>query len=236
MTKKLTIKDIKLAIELENEYELLSKEYINNHSKLEILHKSCGDLFWMNWVHFNRGQRCPKCNGKYKHTLKFVKEQIKLFDGYELLSKQYINSYLKLEIIHSLCGESFWMSWNTFNAGQRCKKCYLESVTGENHHNWNPNLTDDDRENGRNCPENREWRKAVYERDDHTCQKCLVRGGSLQAHHILPWALFPELRFEVENGITLCKFCHNRYHSVWGKGEGCNHKTMKTHLIYNHDL
>lgn len=54
------------------------------------------------------------------------------------------------------------------------------------------------------------WRKQVYERDDYTCQLCGVRGGELQADHIKPFSLFPDLRFELSNGRTLCKPCHRK--------------------------
>lgn len=54
-----------------------------------------------------------------------------------------------------------------------------------------------------------EWRKAVFERDDYTCQFCGVRGTYLEADHIKPWAYFPELRFEISNGRTLCRKCHD---------------------------
>lgn len=60
----------------------------------------------------------------------------------------------------------------------------------------------------RASPEYIQWRKAVYERDDFNCQECKARGGKLEAHHIKPFATHPELRFEVSNGITLCKSCH----------------------------
>jgi len=53
------------------------------------------------------------------------------------------------------------------------------------------------------------WRKAVFERDNFTCQKCGKRGCKLEAHHIKEWADFPELRYDVDNGQTLCKKCHN---------------------------
>jgi hypothetical protein len=52
------------------------------------------------------------------------------------------------------------------------------------------------------------WRSAVFKRDDHTCQECGVRGGTLNADHIKPFAVFPEGRFEVSNGRTLCRDCH----------------------------
>lgn len=54
----------------------------------------------------------------------------------------------------------------------------------------------------------RQWRRAVYERDDYTCQHCGKRGGRLNAHHIKAWATHPELRYEISNGLTLCVDCH----------------------------
>jgi 5-methylcytosine-specific restriction endonuclease McrA len=52
------------------------------------------------------------------------------------------------------------------------------------------------------------WRRAVFERDDYTCQMCRIRGGQLQADHIKSYAHFPELRLDVSNGRTLCRPCH----------------------------
>lgn len=55
------------------------------------------------------------------------------------------------------------------------------------------------------------WRLAVYQRDKFACRRCgrYGRGARLQAHHIHRWATHPQLRFELSNGITLCKFCHD---------------------------
>lgn len=60
--------------------------------------------------------------------------------------------------------------------------------------------------------EYRQWRTAVYERDDYTCQSCQKRGGNLQAHHVKSWASFPALRYDVANGQTLCAECHHALH------------------------
>lgn len=56
----------------------------------------------------------------------------------------------------------------------------------------------------------RRWRQAVYVRDDYTCQLCDVRGGNLHADHILPFSSYPELRYELSNGRTLCAECHRK--------------------------
>lgn len=60
----------------------------------------------------------------------------------------------------------------------------------------------------------KEWRRAVFERDNYTCQACNARGSVLHAHHIKPYSTNPELCFVVENGITVCRSCHRAQHPV----------------------
>ena len=57
-----------------------------------------------------------------------------------------------------------------------------------------------------------DWRKTVYERDLHTCQQCQKQNCKLNAHHIKDGINYPELRYIVENGITLCEKCHKKEH------------------------
>ena len=68
----------------------------------------------------------------------------------------------------------------------------------------------------RNTKEYSEWRESVYKRDKYTCQICKKVGGNLNAHHIKEYAKFPELRFEIDNGITLCEECHRKIHKKGG--------------------
>ena len=93
--------------------------------------------------------------------------------------------------------------------------CYQKQRTSET--NYNPNLTDEERVIKRNFPEYRQWRKAVFERDNYTCQMCFQRGGELQAHHLNSWASNKELRFDLDNGLTLCEECHTDLH-FWNGG------------------
>lgn len=51
------------------------------------------------------------------------------------------------------------------------------------------------------------WRRAVFARDDYTCQFCGSRGGKLVADHFRPWSIYPALRYDVGNGRTLCMEC-----------------------------
>ena len=68
------------------------------------------------------------------------------------------------------------------------------------------------------------WSKAVRERDGNACFIC----GSterLAAHHILPARTWPECKFDIENGITLC----NKRHHTLGKlsiHRGCGALTV----------
>ncbi len=64
----------------------------------------------------------------------------------------------------------------------------------------------------RNDTEVVQWKKIVLERDNHQCTRCEGK-NDLHVHHIVSWADAPELRIIPENGIVLCKRCHNKEHS-----------------------
>jgi 5-methylcytosine-specific restriction endonuclease McrA len=57
----------------------------------------------------------------------------------------------------------------------------------------------------------KKWRQQIYKRDNFTCQwpHC-GKTKKLNAHHIQRWADFPGLRYHINNGITLCRDCHQR--------------------------
>lgn len=93
------------------------------------------------------------------------------------------------------------------------QKRYLSEIhRGEKNPQWKGGVTPLYKQI-RKSQEYKLWREAVFERDNYTCIWCGARGGNgkkviLHPDHIKPFALYPELRFAIDNGRTLCVDCH----------------------------
>lgn len=99
-----------------------------------------------------------------------------------------------------------------------CKNCARK---GASNNNWQGGITPEN-VSLRSSKEMREWRIAVFERDNYTCQHCGARSGNgkiiiLNADHIKPFAYYPDLRFDIDNGRTLCVDCHKETETYAGK-------------------
>lgn len=110
-----------------------------------------------------------------------------------------------------------WNKGLTKETDIRIKKNAI-SCSGKLNHNYNHNITDEERQVGRNYPEYKEWRQVVYKRDSYICQICGKEGGNLNAHHLEGYTDNPELRTTLSNGITLCEKCHKDFHHQYGRG------------------
>ena len=97
------------------------------------------------------------------------------------------------------------ISWKTDKTAKEDKRI----PAGDRHHNWRGGITPKNKLI-RHSLKFKEWKNAVFERDNYTCQECYHRGGRLHPHHIKSFSKYPLLRFEVNNGITLCEECHKQ--------------------------
>jgi len=86
----------------------------------------------------------------------------------------------------------------------------------------------------RDSKEVRKWRKRVLERDGFKCVECGNK-ENLEAHHILPWSTFPDLRTDINNGKTLCNECHAGEHEHDGVEHLILSRSNKTNNT-NHNL
>lgn len=98
-----------------------------------------------------------------------------------------------------------------------CAKHLLESQ--KKHEEWLKNHKKKPFENAirSNNYNNSEWRalrKEVLERDNNQCQQCGATaeesGFPLEIHHIIPPKGNKEFFYDINNCVTLCKFCHSR--------------------------
>ncbi|MEK4873124.1 HNH endonuclease [Niallia sp. FSL W8-1348] len=100
---------------------------------------------------------------------------------------------------------------------------------GKENPNYNPDKTDEEREKERLVEGYGIWRTKVYERDNYTCRCCgYDKGSILTAHHLDSWDWCKEKRLDVNNGITLCKKCHKKFHDKYGYG----HNTKQQFISY----
>jgi hypothetical protein len=92
------------------------------------------------------------------------------------------------------------------------KKSFREKMSGPKNKRWNPDRSQIDLNKRRNWSvQCIEWREAIFKRDGHKCrisnEEC---SAFVEAHHILRWSEYPDLRFNINNGITLCRAHHPR--------------------------
>lgn len=129
---------------------------------------------------------------------KVTKKDFRKFSKSESLSKFYkFLNYLKLEI------DSFGKDYTDNIAHCLKMDVILRRIMG------NP-LESDKRRSGNY----HHWREAILKRDDYACQ-CCGRSKSLEVHHLYPYSERPDLRLDGDNGVTLCKECHKRYHYLY---------------------
>jgi len=119
------------------------------------------------------------------------------------------------------CSEERKRKISLANLGRKKKEFSIETRRrmsdarkGEKSHFWRGGLTEQTLRI-RHGLEYKLWREAIFARDNWTCIWCGRRSRKdehieLNADHIKPFSLYPELRFDITNGRTLCVDCHKK--------------------------
>ena len=120
-----------------------------------------------------------------------------------------------------VCGKEYERKKNEESETKTCSiKClgvwHSLEMRNEKASNWKGGITSI-HQLIKNSKEYKEWREAVFKRDNFTCQKCEANNVYINAHHIKSFSNFPELRFEINNGVTLCEPCHSLTENFKGR-------------------
>ena len=114
-----------------------------------------------------------------------------------------------------VCKKSFKPQSRLRYTAKYCSRaCHGIANRGENSHVWKGG-TGTERHKAMGKIEYKKWRTSVFERDNFSCIKCGMNKTYLHADHIKSWKDYPELRYEISNGQTLCIDCH--YVKTYGR-------------------
>lgn len=163
--------------------------------------------------------------GRNKISFSIIKEE---FFKHGLIlqinEKDYINTKTPVPFICTNHKE-YGIQYKSYDSLKRSKHCCeigaIENNSGENACNWKGGISSE-RDKIMNTKIYKEWRESIYQKDNYTCQCCGDNnGGNLNAHHINNFSECPDLRFDINNGITLCDKCHNpnkygSFHNTYG--------------------
>lgn len=183
--------------------------------------------------------RCPKCGkirlAKYSHIAATGNSQCQVCSRVNNRTGQKFGRLTAIKVVgKTRNGDYIWeckcecgniknvtngsIGKTIFSCGCLRKEVVSErrkNTPKEKHYKWNPNLTDEERDKGRNIDREKlnKWRSLVHKRDTYTCQVCKKKNhGKIQVHHLLSYRKYPQFRFDVSNGITLCIDCHKEFH------------------------
>lgn len=204
---------------------------------MERICKWCGNTFNASKFDVGRGygnfcsHRCVAKyqfpNGRTSMTCQTCGKEITTYSSKVKNGQKYcsLNCYWdsrrkpKIERMCEVCNKSFEVNKSQVDYGHArfCSKdCWNVWQRGKNAPNWQGGKTAE-KVAIRTRVVYRNWREAVYARDNWTCQECGARSNAeqsvvLNAHHIFSYSDFPEHYLELWNGVTLCVACHAKCH------------------------
>lgn len=222
--RRLSDREIQLALDKLN-LTLVQREVKDGYTYFSAECNECGEIKEMTLKNMFGCRKCANKQRGIEQRTPF--EQVKeLFDSYGvvLIDTDYERASQPLGYIcpkHADLGIQY-TSYASAKEFGCCHKCRMERRRIK--YGYHPE--------GREAfkSELKLWRIAVFERDRYTCQCCGdKRGGNLEAHHINNYSSNELLRFDIDNGITLCGKCHNprykgSFHNEYGTKDNNEHQ------------
>lgn len=176
------IKEVLSIFEQEN-YTIVNgiDEYESGKSKFT-LRCSEGHEFKASFHHFYiRNQRCPYCAGVKKVGIEYCKKEF-LKKEYIIIQDEYINSGIPIKYVCSKHIDKIqYMSWDNFKQGKNCKYCTIESMSGENHSNWQGGISE---LNNHLRYLLNDWRLESLKKYDFRCILTNINDSNLEVHHL----------------------------------------------------
>ena len=234
--------------------------------KIKCICKICNKIFYIQPNEFKKGRKycsnkcrfigqnnkitkiCKICNKKFKKIPSYIKRNTNNCCSRQCssITKSGKNNPSwkggKVKRLCQVCGKEVFVKPSAIKIGQgkfcsyKCMgKWNSKNKSGKNHSCWKGGITPINLQI--RCSDNYNiWHKQIFERDNHTCQKCGLKSGNgkavyLHAHHIKKFSViindikrkypllslidivkqYPDM-WDIKNGITLCKKCHNLRH------------------------
>jgi hypothetical protein len=235
MGKKLTHAEV--ALRFEKKGFILLSEYKNCRTKLK--YRCPNGHEWSTFLNNFYRWGCPICSKNKKHEYSEVKKMFKK-KGYTLLSTKYKNTRNRLKY-KCRRGHITYISVNQLREGKGCRECWYKYELpklreGEKHPMWKPKLTEEDREkNKRRYGKYLNWKKAVLERDNYTCQ-ITKQTGTVVVHHLDGYAKFKDKRYDLENGVTLLDSIHTLFHRYYNNRNNTKEQFIEFVNLYKEVL
>lgn len=212
------------VIELDEKRNEIERQRVKNNETtcLNIYYKckcDCSNLTTVSARSLKSG-KTKSCGCYNKEKLKERREDLtgQKFGMLVVLKMAGIDKYNQIKWLCKCdCGnEKVVGGWHLKRGDTKSCGCLLKEMKGKNHPRYNTNLTDEERDKGRNIEGYGEFINTVLKRDSYTCQCCGEKGEIV--HHLDGYGWCKEKRTDIKNGITLCKKCHDAFHMEYGKG------------------
>ena len=206
--------------------KLYVKALLSDGKKYECLCE-CGKTVYVNpqYLYDSKTPSCKSCSRPSRRPSSWRNIKGKRFGRLMVLEE-----YPKRNISQSSkwlckcdCGRTKIIDGTSLRSGmsRSCGCLQKEMLSGENSRFWKGGVSE---ENLRIRSSYRylKWAAEVKTRDFHTCQCCghkTQEKWGLHSHHILSFMDNPSVRFDIDNGITLCGQCHDEFHEMCGNGK-----------------